>query len=391
MADIVESDSEIELVSVNIYSQAEFDEELRQDPSAPGTTEDDPERLPRESQSFPGLQQPCTSQSGEAAKAAAKVRQDTEKDVQVAVETGDLSKAIGSYSEAMRTGGATALMLAHRAALLVRHKRPLAAIRDCTAALKINCSMVKAYRTRGTAHRKLGNWRKAQRDLYEAQALKFDVGIAEIQKFVSAQCLKVGLATDKKDGQALELEAPAAVPTFAWKPLEKGQAVTVVHLKNAPDLNGKRGVVERQDPRPASRGRWEIEVRLGGGRAAIKSLKRENIETLNHDNKALCKAWATEEKAHLEAAKELEAREEKEQFRKCVQAKMNKLNIAQFTRDMVDQLDAERAMDLLDIVAANVAKDEGANINELLLQKVKKLLENEPPEDSPPKKARLHL
>merc|ERR1712060_842621 len=39
--------------------------------------------------------------------------------------------------------------------------------------------------------------------------------------------------------------------------------------------NGKRGVVDRCDPRPAAKGRWEIEVRLPGGITETKSLKRK--------------------------------------------------------------------------------------------------------------------
>merc|ERR1719373_1217946 len=101
--------------------------------------------------------------------------------------------------------------------------------------------------------------------------------------------------------------------------LDKGQAVVLCGLQRTPQLNGKRGVVERGDPRPASKGRWEIEVRLEGGRLEVKSLKRENIMTLNKADRAACKAWAAAEKQHKELRRHLEEREERSKYQKCVE------------------------------------------------------------------------
>merc|ERR1719356_2337485 len=88
--------------------------------------------------------------------------------------------------------------------------------------------------------------------------------------------------------------------------LSKGQAVVIAGLQKAPHLNGKRGVVERSDPRPASKGRWEVEIRLEGGKLEIKSLKRENIMTLNKADRAACKSWASEEKQHRQERRQKE-------------------------------------------------------------------------------------
>merc|ERR1739838_106387 len=90
----------------------------------------------------------------------------------------------------MRLGGATPQLLAHRAALLLKQKRPCAAIRDCSAAIKINPHVLQAYRLRGIAHRKLGSWKKAHRDLSEAQNINWDKGTSEVHKFVQE---KLGL------------------------------------------------------------------------------------------------------------------------------------------------------------------------------------------------------
>merc|ERR1719379_1974488 len=136
------------------------------------------------------------------------------------------------------------MMLAIRGGLLLNQNRPCAAIRDCTAALKINASFVKAYRIRGTAHRRLGHWKKAHRDFTEAQGLKFDDSIVEMQKHVAATVKKLDIAAGRPTEGAREQQEPP-VQTGPLKPLDKGQAVVLCGLKNAPYLNGKRGVVER--------------------------------------------------------------------------------------------------------------------------------------------------
>ncbi|CAJ1330650.1 unnamed protein product [Effrenium voratum] len=106
---------------------------------------DDNERLPKESDPWPQLFPPANT--------SAQLRHDTEKAAAVAMQAGDFTGAINVYTEAMRSGGSNPQMLCTRSALLLKMKRPCAAIRDCTAALKINNHMVKAYRLRGMAHR----------------------------------------------------------------------------------------------------------------------------------------------------------------------------------------------------------------------------------------------
>ncbi|CAE7344466.1 ST13 [Symbiodinium sp. CCMP2456] len=140
---------------------------------------DDTERLPKESEAWPQLFPPANT--------SAQVRHDAEKAAAVAMQAGDFTGAINVYTEAMRSGGSNPQMLCTRSALLLKMKRPCAAIRDCTAALKINNHMVKAYRLRGMAHRRLGHWKKAYRDLTEAQHLKFDPDTSDMHKLVAGK------------------------------------------------------------------------------------------------------------------------------------------------------------------------------------------------------------
>jgi len=112
-----------------------------------------------------------------------------------ALESGDARTALDRYTEAIQGGGASALMLAKRGELLLKQKRPLAAIKDCSAALALNEDMGKAYRIRGIANRKLGRYADAKKDLVLAQKLDFDEGISAIEKFVTE---KVRLAEKKE-------------------------------------------------------------------------------------------------------------------------------------------------------------------------------------------------
>ena len=101
-----------------------------------------------------------------------------------AVEGGDVTAAITLLSEAISLGGGTAMVLTKRAELLLKSKRPLAAIADCDAALGLNPDSAKAYRIRGLAFRGLQKWSKAHSDLANAQKIDFDDNTETVKKFV---------------------------------------------------------------------------------------------------------------------------------------------------------------------------------------------------------------
>jgi len=285
--------------------------------------------------------------------------------------------------------------------VLLSLKRPCAAIRDCTAALKVNASLVKAYRIRGAAHRKLGHWRKAHRDLSDAQGLKFDADTAELHKLVATR-LGIPLSSiargafekaaapastpPKRPAEPApaqraarapapepEIPPPAPMPALPGpklEDLEKGQAVVVTGLQNASHLNGRRGVVERCDPRPSARGRWEVELRQDFGRTEIKSLKRENIETVHKLDRAACKRWAAEEKKFKELRREREKREEEAQYRKCVEKKLEEMpGLEETTRSLVVELEPKDALALID----KAANEGSGDLNKWLTAEARKM------------------
>jgi len=153
-----------------------------------------------------------------------------------------------------------------------------------------------------------------------------------------------------------------------------GGTLQITGLKNAPYLNGKRGVVEREDPRPSARGRWEVELRLDGGRLEIKSLKMENIETVHKLDKTACKVWAAEEKKHKEMRRQKEEKQEEIQYRKCVEKKIEEMpNLAQSTRSLLNDLEPKEALTLIDKAASEAR---GGNIDMWISDEARKLLES---------------
>merc|ERR1719421_1053873 len=83
------------------------------------------------------------------------------------------------------------MMYSKRADILLKLKRPNACIQDCTAALAVNPDSAKAYRLRGKAHRLLGHWEDAHKDLAQGQKLDFDDDTVDMQKFIDAKWKKI--------------------------------------------------------------------------------------------------------------------------------------------------------------------------------------------------------
>lgn len=77
------------------------------------------------------------------------------------------------------------LLHAKRGQCYLQLNKPNACIHDCTNALIINPDNAAAYKYRGRAHRLLGHWLDAARDLRSASALDFDEQVDEWLKEVT--------------------------------------------------------------------------------------------------------------------------------------------------------------------------------------------------------------
>ena len=111
----------------------------------------------------------------------------------------------------------SALTYARRAEcfLKMKPKKPNAAIRDCDAALKLNPDSGKSLRLRGTAHRFLGNWEAASKDLAQGQAIDFDDAVQTMQKLVDERWHEIrsrrsAAAAAKRDAELEERRKAAA-------------------------------------------------------------------------------------------------------------------------------------------------------------------------------------
>merc|ERR1712039_428689 len=181
-------------------------------------------------------------------------------------------------------------------------------------ALVLNADCGKAYHVRGVSHRKLGHWKRAHRDLSKGQQLDFSEDSVSVHQFVTK---KVGASGDsgkatasRQKAAASEAATAAPVDRNAGGPrrtdLRDGQAVRVGGLLKAPQLNGKRGIIKRVDPKDSSR--FEVEIRMERGRGEIKSIKGENIMAVPA---AQARYWTTEENQWQEDKRKREREERK--------------------------------------------------------------------------------
>ncbi|MED6156042.1 hypothetical protein PIB30_010964 [Stylosanthes scabra] len=88
-----------------------------------------------------------------------------------------LDQAVDQLTEAILLNPHSAIHYATRASVLLKLKKPNAAIRDADTALKINQDSAKGYKVRGMARAMLGLWEEAASDLHVASELDYDEDI----------------------------------------------------------------------------------------------------------------------------------------------------------------------------------------------------------------------
>ena len=111
-----------------------------------------------------------------------------------AKSSGDLDKAIKLLTDAIQLA-ASPLTYGKRAEILLKSKRPGAAINDCTTALSSNPDSCKNLKIRGQAYFKIGQYEKAAADLRKAMAI--DARDCSSQQFSIARSRKTGCISKK--------------------------------------------------------------------------------------------------------------------------------------------------------------------------------------------------
>ncbi|KAM9843177.1 hsc70-interacting protein isoform 2-T2 [Aulostomus maculatus] len=108
-----------------------------------------------------------------------------------ALGEGDLQKALDLFTEAIRLNPCVAIMYAKRASVYIQMQKPNAAIQDCDRAISINPDSAQPYKWRGKAHRLLGHWEEAARDLATACKLDYDEDASAMLKEVQPKANKI--------------------------------------------------------------------------------------------------------------------------------------------------------------------------------------------------------
>ncbi|XP_068193001.1 hsc70-interacting protein [Antennarius striatus] len=108
-----------------------------------------------------------------------------------ALGEGDLQKAVELFTEAIKLNPCIAVLYAKRASVFVQMQKPNAAIRDCDRAISINPDSAQPYKWRGKAHRLLGHWEEAAKDLATACKLDYDESASALLKEVQPKANKI--------------------------------------------------------------------------------------------------------------------------------------------------------------------------------------------------------
>ncbi|CAI5674619.1 unnamed protein product [Oreochromis niloticus] len=108
-----------------------------------------------------------------------------------ALGEGDLQKALDLFTEAIKLNPCLGILYAKRASVYIQMQKPNAAIRDCDRAISINPDSAQPYKWRGKAHRLLGHWEEAARDLATACKLDYDEDASAMLKEVQPKANKI--------------------------------------------------------------------------------------------------------------------------------------------------------------------------------------------------------
>ncbi|KAM3864240.1 hsc70-interacting protein [Diretmus argenteus] len=108
-----------------------------------------------------------------------------------ALGEGDLQKALDLFTDAIKLNPRVAILYAKRASVFIRMQKPNAAKRDCDRAISINPDSAQPYKWRGKAHKLLGQWEEAAKDLATACKLDYDEEASAMLKEVQPKANKI--------------------------------------------------------------------------------------------------------------------------------------------------------------------------------------------------------
>ncbi|XP_016287058.1 putative protein FAM10A4 [Monodelphis domestica] len=108
-----------------------------------------------------------------------------------ALHNGEFQKALELFTEAIKLNPWLAILYTLRASIFIELQKPNAAIRDCTKAIELNPHTSEPYKWRGKAHRLLGHWEDAARDLTLSCKLNFDEDANAVLKEIQPRIQRI--------------------------------------------------------------------------------------------------------------------------------------------------------------------------------------------------------
>jgi len=170
-----------------------------------GELEEDTEAMAVEDVEPPGLPGP-DAMNAELTEEQEDFRNKCNGEAAEALEDGDKATALKKYTEAIMVGNSSAMLLAKRGELLLKMRRPKAAVLDADAALAKNPDSAKAYRLRAKSHRFLSMWQEAVADFSSCQKIDYDPDLKEMHDFCTHRkkwhAKKAAQEAAKADGAA---------------------------------------------------------------------------------------------------------------------------------------------------------------------------------------------
>jgi len=178
------------------------------------------------------------------------------------LEDGEKAKALEKYTEAIMVGNPNAMLLSKRGELLLKMKRPHAAMADATAALKKNPDSAKALKLRGKAGRFLSMWEQAVADFAKAQAIDYDDDVVDMHKFCTRRktwYAKTAVRTENAEKQA---NADAVAAEAAAKKAAAKEAAAAQAAKEK--ASQERRVAREKAKAEAEASKQQADVQMGG-------------------------------------------------------------------------------------------------------------------------------
>mmetsp|Transcript_371 Transcript_371/g.780 ORF Transcript_371/g.780 Transcript_371/m.780 type:complete len:263 (-) Transcript_371:144-932(-) len=128
---------------------------------------------------------------------------------QQAMDDGRLVDALNHLTDAVLNNPTSSIVYGTRAQCFVAMKKPNAALRDCTVALRLNPDSARALKAQGMALSLLGRWTEAAKALRLACQQDYDEETNQALKFVQPKAQRVEDFNRRKERRAAEKAARA--------------------------------------------------------------------------------------------------------------------------------------------------------------------------------------